>query len=73
MISGSHLPKPEGEQNTSDLVDPYVKVDVFGVKDDGYEFKTAPVTDNGERDFSAQFGDSGYTFWERGRWQGRFW
>lgn len=47
MISGSHLPKPEGEKHSSDLVDPYVKIEVFGVKDDSYEFKTNPVSDNG--------------------------
>ena len=48
MLSASHLPKPEGERNTSDLVDPYVKLEMFGVKDDCSEHKTTPITDNGE-------------------------
>ncbi|XP_067931540.1 1-phosphatidylinositol 4,5-bisphosphate phosphodiesterase delta-1-like [Watersipora subatra] len=47
VLSGSHLPKPEGDQNTSDLVDPYVKLEIFGVKEDCCEFKTAAITDNG--------------------------
>lgn len=47
VLSGTHLPKPEGERDTSDLVDPYVKLEVYGVKEDCTEFKTAAVTDNG--------------------------
>jgi len=47
ILSGTHLPKPEGEQDTSDLVDPYVKLEVFGVKEDCCEYKTQSVNDNG--------------------------
>ncbi|KAF6038588.1 PLCD3 [Bugula neritina] len=47
ILSGAHLPKPEGEENSSDLVDPYVKLEVYGVKEDCAEFKTAAITDNG--------------------------
>lgn len=48
ILSGTHLPKPEGEQDTSDLVDPYVKLEVFGVKEDCCEYKTQSVNDNGK-------------------------
>lgn len=46
VISGQHLPKPEGE-GLSDILDPYVKVKIIGHPIDKRKKQTHVVNDNG--------------------------
>ena len=46
VISGQNLPKPGDIKG--EIVDPYVVLQVAGVKEDKKEFKTKVVKDNGE-------------------------
>ncbi len=49
MLSGQHIPKPEGEV-LGDIIDPYVKIRVLGHPDDqhdGNKVKTEHVRNNG--------------------------
>ncbi len=47
MISGQNLPKP-GDKS-GEIVDPYVVLQITGVKEDRKEFKTKVVKDNGKK------------------------
>jgi hypothetical protein len=46
VISGQNLPKPGGASK-GEVIDPYVKVNLFGVGSDASECKTRVVRDNG--------------------------
>ncbi len=46
MISAQNLPKPGGAK---EIIDPYVKIELFGVHDDKKVFKTKVVNDNGKK------------------------
>lgn len=46
VISGQNLPKPGGSAH-GEVIDPYVKVNVFGVGSDASESKTRVIRDNG--------------------------
>jgi len=48
VISGQHLPKPEGGSKTGEIIDPYVVIQMVGVPEDRHQVKTKPVNDNGE-------------------------
>lgn len=48
MISGHHLPKPEGGSKTGEIIDPYVVIQLVGVPEDRRQVKTKPVNDNGK-------------------------
>ena len=46
VISGQCLPSPDSD-NTNDIVDPYVIVEVFGHARDQFRAKTRPIRNNG--------------------------
>ena len=46
IISGQHIPKP-GNTSLGDVIDPYVKVKIYGHPADEANFKTKPVRNNG--------------------------
>lgn len=47
IISGQQLPKPRDGAARSDIVDPYVTVEVFGIPSDCDEERTKTVQHNG--------------------------
>ena len=47
ILGGCNLPRPSGR----DILDPYVKVVVTGVKADEHEFKSTTVKNNGEYNY----------------------
>ena len=47
IISGYQLPKKKGDK-TKSILDPYVKIEIFGVKADYQELKTEVVKNNGK-------------------------
>lgn len=69
IISAQHLPKPEGAEGLSDILDPYVKVKVIGHPIDKRKRQTHVVSDNGttrinrtsKRSVSAVFSDMTYS------------
>lgn len=47
VVSGQHLPKPEGGSKTGEIIDPYVVIEIVGIPEDKQEAKTKAVDDNG--------------------------
>lgn len=48
IISGQHIPKPN-KSTVGDVIDPYVKLQVYGHPADKNKFKTKAVKNNGNR------------------------
>ena len=72
MISGQNLPKPGGAK---EIIDPYVKIELFGVNEDKMVFKTKTVSDNGKQIRDVEVGvvrrRMGWVWpWSGGLWGG---
>ena len=47
IISGHQIPKPN-DSLKGEIIDPFVKIDIFGVPSDQADYKTKVIENNGE-------------------------
>ena len=51
MISAVNLPKPNGAATKGDVIDPFVKLELFGTATDCADFRTRTIANSGEKLF----------------------
>ncbi|KAF6025334.1 hypothetical protein EB796_016361 [Bugula neritina] len=59
VISGHRFPKPLGSTTKSSIIDPYVLIEMFGIRADCANFRTKTVPGNGQNPFF----DESFTFY----------